>query len=194
MDPIQPAIPPAANQNSTDPSAGQRLSDQFDAFNEASGRLHELLTEGLARSRDDLKSAFNSFAADTQKAYQRLRQELHADKRISVTLLNELLEIGLDMDHLVATRAPASDAEAVAGWGEAVEVQARKVRAALERHGIHPYDAVIGSAYDPSLHERVDSREVIGTPPGRVLEQQSPGYASRQPEFVLRRPRVIISE
>ena len=76
MDPLQPAAPPATNPEPNDPSAGQRLSDQIDALYQAGGRLHELLMEGLSRSRDDLKSAFNSFAADTQRAYQRLRQEL----------------------------------------------------------------------------------------------------------------------
>ena len=75
-----------------------------------------------------------------------------------------------------------------------VEVESRKVQAALLRHGIHPYDAVIGSPYNPALHERVGSRRVEGMDALRVAEQREHGYASQQPEFVLRRPKVIVSE
>lgn len=193
MEPVQPSSSSQGNRESW-PALGQKLSEEIAALRETNGRLHDLFAEALARSRVDLKAAFNSFAADTQRAYQRLRQELHGEKRLSVALLNELLEIGLDMDRLAATRAPAGDPTALAGWCEAVEVQARKVRSALERHGIHSYDAVIGAPYDPALHERVDARHAGGIEPGRILEQQAPGYASRQPEFVLRRPKVIVSE
>jgi molecular chaperone GrpE (heat shock protein) len=73
-------------------------------------------------------------------------------------------------------------------------VEARKVQAALLRHGIHAYDAVLGSAYNPALHERVGSRRTEGMDPLRVAEQVEAGWASQQPEFVLRRPKVIVSE
>ncbi len=79
-------------------------------------------------------------------------------------------------------------------WAEAIEVESRKVQAALLRHGIHPYDAVIAAAYDPKMHERVGSKRVEGMGPNLVAEQRERGYASQQPEFVLRRPKVIVSE
>ena len=52
----------------------------------------------------------------------------------------------------------------------------------------------IGAPYDPKLHERVGSRRVDGMDALRVAEQRERGYASQQPEFVLRRPKVIVSE
>lgn len=173
---------------------GKRLSEEIGALRETSGRLHELFAEAIAHSREDLKAGFNSFASETQRAFQRMRQELQGEKRLSLTLLSELLEIGLDLDHLVAAQPPAEDAKALAGWAQSVAVEARKVRAALEHHGIHAYEAVVDSVYDPALHERVGARHVEGTPPGRVLEQQANGYASSQPDFVLRRPKIIVSE
>ena len=57
-----------------------------------------------------------------------------------------------------------------------------------------PYDAVISSPYNPALHERVGSTRVEGMGPNLVAEQRERGYASQQPEFVLRRPKVIVSE
>ena len=79
-------------------------------------------------------------------------------------------------------------------WAEAIEVESRKVQAAIVRHGIHPYDAVISAPYNPAIHERVGSARVEGMGPLLVAEQRERGYASQQPEFVLRRPKVIVSE
>ena len=83
---------------------------------------------------------------------------------------------------------------ALSRWADGVEVQSRKVAAALIRHGIHRYDAVIGSPYNPAMHERVGSKRVDGLEALRVAEQTQHGFASQQPGFVLRRPKVIVTE
>ena len=44
------------------------------------------------------------------------------------------------------------------------------------------------------LRERVGSARVEGMGPLLIAEQKERGYASQQPEFVLRRPKVIVSE
>src|SRR5205085_11153942 len=111
-----------------------------------------------------------------------------------LALLNELLEVAHDLQGIVAARPSPDDPEAVGRWIEAVEIESRKVQAALLRHGIHPYDAVISSPYNPALHERVGSKRVEGMGPNLVAEQRERGYASQQPEFVLRRPKIIVSE
>ena len=171
-----------------------RLCEEVIALRETNNRQHKLFEQALVKSRDTMQASFNSFAADTQRAYQQLRQEVHGEKRVTLALLNELLEIGFDLEHLVAARPRDGDAEALCRWADGVEVQSRKVQAALRRHGVHPYDAVLGSAYNPALHERVGSRRAEGMDPLRVAEQQQHGYASQQPEFVLRRPKVLVSE
>jgi GrpE len=186
-----------------------RLCEEVIALREMNNRQHKLFEQALQKSRDVVQSSFNSFAAETQRAYQQLRQEVHGEKRVSLALLNELLDIGFDMerlatswrDHLAADR-PSSDVpdsvaawiKAVEGWAEAVQVEARRVQDILQKNGIHRYDAVIGSEYAPALHERVGSCQAEGMPPLRVAEQREHGYASQQPEFVLRRPKVIVSE
>jgi molecular chaperone GrpE (heat shock protein) len=164
------------------------------ALREVMQREHKLFVQTLQKNRADQQATFNSFAGDTQRAYQQLRQELTAEKRVSLALLNELLEIGTDLLHVVAARPAAEDHKAMARWADGVEVQSRKVQAALLRHGIQQYDAVIGSPYNPALHERVGSRRAEGMGPLLVAEQVERGYASQQPEFVLRRPKVIVSE
>jgi hypothetical protein len=171
-----------------------RLCEEIIALREMNNRQHKLFDQALTTARNEMQRSFNSFAGDTQRAYQQLRQELHGEKRVSLALLNELLELGTDLLHIVASRPALGDAEAVARWADAVEVESRKVQAALLRHGIQTYDAVIGSPYNPALHERVGSKRVEGMGPLLIAEQREQGYASQQPEFVLRRPKVIVSE
>lgn len=171
-----------------------KLCEEVISLRERNNRQHTEFERKLNGVRDELKGSFNSFAADTQRAYQQLRQEVHGEKRVSLALLNELLEIGQDLEGIVAARPPLDDVEALKRWAEAVEVESRKVQAGLLRHGVHPYDAVISSPYNPALHERVGSKRVEGMGPLLVAEQREHGYASQQPEFVLRRPKVIVSE
>lgn len=195
----RPRIPPDGPEP---PAVGMsslyRLFEAFIALREKNERQHKLFEQTLTRTRDTLQTNFNTFAAETQKAFQGLRQELHGEKRISLTLLNELLEIGLDLLRIVAARpvVHAADEEAAAlnRWMEAVEVESRKVQDMLVRHGIRPYDAVVGARYNPALHERVGSRRMEGMDAFHVAEQVEPGYASQQPEFVLKRPKVIVTE
>lgn len=171
-----------------------KLCEEVIALREYDKRQLRSLEQTLNKVRDELKTSFNSFAADTQRAYQQLRQETHGEKRVSLTLLNELLETAHDLKAIVAARPMLDDAEALERWIEAIEVESRKLDAALLKHGIQPYDAVISSPYNPALHERIGSKRVEGMGPLLVAEQIERGYASQQPEFVLRRPKIIVSE
>jgi molecular chaperone GrpE (heat shock protein) len=187
--------PPSAKAPHTlGASSIYRLCEEIIALRETESRQHKLFEQKLAATRDVLQTSFNSFAADTQRAYQALRQELHGEKRISLALLNELLEVALDLERIVTARPQRTDEVAMAAWVESVAIETRKVQSALVKHAIHRYDAVIGSAYNPALHERVGSRRVEGMDALRVAEQLEHGFASQQPDFVLRRPKVIISE
>jgi hypothetical protein len=171
-----------------------RLCEEIIALREINHRQHKMFDQALARSQEEIQRQFNNFAADTQRAYQQLRQELNGDKRLSLVLLNELLETGLNLERLAAHRPTPEDEEAMGGWAEAVAVEARRVQTALSSLGIQPYDAAVGSPYNPALHERVGSQRVEGMAAFLVAGQQERGYASQQPEFVLRRPKVIVSE
>lgn len=175
-------------------SALYRLFESFIALREKNERQHKLFEQTLNRTRDGLQSSFNQFAAETQKAYQQLRQDVVGEKKFSLALLNELLDLALELDHILAARPPLPADGAWRGWLTGLEVQQRKVHDALERFGIVPYDAPLGSAYHPALHERVGGCRVDGLDAYRIAEQRERGYASQQPEFILRRPKVIVTE
>ncbi|MCI0639397.1 MAG: nucleotide exchange factor GrpE, partial [Gemmataceae bacterium] len=150
------------------------------------------------RARDSLQSSFNSFAADTHKAYQQLKQEIVGEKRFTLALLNEFLDLAIELDHIVSARPVipdlGPDSGPLARWLEAVEIQNRKVQECLKRYGIHPYDALVGQPYNPALHERVGCKHLDGMDGHRIAEQLQRGYASQQPEFILRRPKVLVTE
>src|SRR5205807_1510662 len=76
-------------------SALQRLCAEMIALRERSDRQHKLFDQALAQVRDDLGARFGRFAADAQSAYQRLRDELTGEKRVSLALLNALADAAL---------------------------------------------------------------------------------------------------
>lgn len=173
------------------------LIESMIALTDRNKAQHKLVSRDLSELRDSLQSAFNNFASETQRAYQQLRQEINGEKRICLALFNELLELSSDLEQISAARPEIPDTEEMEPlrrWAEAIDIQKRKVEAALARHGIVPYDAEIGAEYRPELHERVGTTKVEGLGPHLVAEQRERGYASQQPDFVLRRPRVLVSE
>ena len=81
-----------------------RLCEEIIALREINNRQHKMFEQTLMKTRDAVQASFNSFAADTQRAYQQLRQETVGEKKVSLALLNELLEVGQDLEHIVAAR------------------------------------------------------------------------------------------
>jgi molecular chaperone GrpE (heat shock protein) len=172
----------------------RRVCAELIALRERNDRQHRVFEQALAQARDDLQARFDRFAADTQQAYQRLREELTGEKRHSIALLNALVDVALDLQRVAAARPAIADSQPAAGWADGVAVAARRAEAVLAQFGVHRYDAVVGAAYVPALHERVGSRGVDGMGPLLVAQQLESGFASRQPDFVLRRAKVLITE
>ena len=193
-------IPEDAEASTLGMSSVYRLFEAFIALRENNAREHKMFEQTLTRARDSLQDSFNTFAAQTQKAYQQLRQEMQSEKKIALTLLNDLLDLALDLNHVVASRPSLPEAsgpalEPVRLWMEGLQVQNRKVQDSLSKHGIHTYDAVVGMPYNPALHERVGSKRVEGMDALRVAEQIQQGF--RQSAAGIRaalRPKIIVTD
>src|SRR5688572_32828272 len=95
-------------------SSVYRLFEAFIGLREKNERQHKLFEQTLNRARDSLQSSFNTFAAETQKAYQQMRQEMVGEKKFSLSLLNELLDLAIELDHIVAAK-PAISTAAIEG-------------------------------------------------------------------------------
>lgn len=174
-----------------------KLFEAFIALREKNSREHRVFEQSQSRVRDLLLEGFDKFVKETQGAFQNLRQVMTGEKKMAITMLNEMLELAQDLEHIVAAKPAIPESkenEATRRWAEAIEIECRKVQAGLLRHGVHPYDAVIGAPYNPALHERVGSTRVDGMDGLRVAEQREHGWASNTPDFVLRRAKVIITE
>jgi hypothetical protein len=85
-------------------SSVYRLFEAFIALREKNGREHKMFEQTLNRARDSLQSSFNTFAGDTQKAYQQLRQDVLGEKKFSLTLLNVILDLGIEMNHILESK------------------------------------------------------------------------------------------
>src|SRR5437660_3276740 len=89
----------------------RRVCTELINLRERTDRQHKLFDQSLSQIRDDLQARFDRFAADVQQAYQRLREEMTGEKRVSIALLNALVEVAIDLDK--ASAAGGSDAVAV---------------------------------------------------------------------------------
>src|SRR5439155_26321247 len=101
-------LPLAAQAEPEMPTMGMssvyRLFEAFIALREKNGREHKLFEQTLNRARDGLQSSFNTFAGDTQKAFQSLRQEILGEKKFSLMLLNVILDLGIEMNHILDSK------------------------------------------------------------------------------------------
>jgi len=187
-----PLAPPPAR--GVAPSTTQRLVEEMIALRESTGRQLKFFEQTIRQLKEDSATNFTNFVTETTKAYQSMRTELHGEKRHALALQSELLEVALDLARIVASRPAEGDAAGLFAWSESVGVLSRKVEQMLARLGIQKYNAVIGSAYNPAIHERVGNKRVEGMGPLLVAEEMEPGFGSQQPEFVLRRPKVLVTE
>ena len=62
---------PAREDHTLGSSTLYRLCAEVIALREKNDRQHKLFEQALTKVREALQSSFNSFAADTQRAYQR---------------------------------------------------------------------------------------------------------------------------
>ena len=188
-----PAAPPR-EEHTLGASTIFKLCDEVIRLREMNNRKHQDFDRTLVKLRDELKSGFDNFAKDTMRAYQDLRKETVGEKKFSMDLLMLLLEICQDLEHITAVKPPPDDPEKVKGWIEAVEVETRKVQAMVGQKNVKEYEARPGEPYNPALHKRVGSERVEGMGPLLVARTVKKGYASQQPDFVLQRPEVIVTE
>jgi molecular chaperone GrpE (heat shock protein) len=187
-----PLSPPPAR--GVAPSTTQRLLEEMIALRETTGRQLKFFDQTVRQLKDESTTNFTNFVTETTKAYQSMRTELHGEKRHALAVQTELLEIAFDLARIVKARPAEGDAAGLFAWSESVGVLSRKVEQIIARHGIQEYHAVIGSAYNPAIHERIGNKRVEGMGPLLVAEEMEPGFASQQPEFVLRRPKVLVTE
>jgi molecular chaperone GrpE (heat shock protein) len=160
-----------------------RLTAAVLNLREESVNSQQHIEQELARTRASLEERFARLAADTQSAYQSLRDELTGENRFGLALLNALVEQTLDLERL-------ADSDPNPG----LHVALRAARESLARFGVTRYAPESGEQYRPDWHECVGREPANGLQTGRILRVIEPGYAAGGPERLVRRAKVIVSE
>src|ERR1700720_2176964 len=96
--------PPERENDTLGASTIFKLCAEIIQLRERNDRTHRDFERTLAKTRDELKGGFDSFAAATQRAYQDLRKETVGEKKFSMDLLMMLLEISQDLEHITAVK------------------------------------------------------------------------------------------
>ena len=122
-----------------------------------------------------LKDAYMRTAADFDNYRKRSRREVDdARKSGREELLKEILPVFDNLERAIQSAQKATEVKAVA---EGVAMVGKQFDATIARLQIVRVPTV-GSMFDPSVHEAIQQVETNDHPPGTVVAEVQPGYAS----------------
>jgi len=136
-----------------------------------------------------LKDAYMRTAADFDNYRKRSRREVDdARKAGREELLKELLPVFDNLERAIQSAQKATDLKAVA---EGVSMVGKQFDGTLGRLQITRVPT-IGNMFDPSLHEAIQQVETNDHPPGTVVAEVQPGYATG--ERLIRAAMVVVAK
>lgn len=167
------------------------------ARTEAPSLKPKYVEELEARTREaeqkvlDVQSRFEQLRAELQRETDETRQRLNrsADERArreKAEFVSGLLPVVDNLQRAIEASAAGSSMEAVL---DGVRGTLNNFESALQAAGVEPIEAV-GTAFDPELHEAVDTVEVEAERDGTVTAEYSRGY--KMGDRLLRPARVQV--
>lgn len=161
---------------------------------EAAGGDYEALMR-LMKENEDLKDKALRAAAEVENMRRRAARDVQDARAYSIAnFARDMLTVADDLQRALDAIPEESKTSGDAGFKaliEGVEITARGLLAALERHGVRKL-APEGEKFDPNFHEALfeipDPQVVSGT----VLQVVQPGYSIG--ERVLRPAKVGVSK
>ncbi len=146
----------------------------------------------LAEARAEiakLKDAYMRTAADFDNYRKRSRREVDdARKAGREELLKELLPVFDNLERAIQSAQKATEVKAVA---EGVSMVGKQFDGTLGRLQITRVPTV-GNMFDPSVHEAIQQVETNDHPPGTVVAEVQPGYATG--ERLIRAAMVVVAK
>ncbi|MBA3643316.1 MAG: nucleotide exchange factor GrpE [Chloroflexia bacterium] len=154
------------------------------AANDAATAEHEAIDlKAVLAERDSYLDQLQRSRADLANFRRRTEQERAQIREIAnQALLSQLLPV---LDDFQRALAAVPEAERATPLVEGLTLIERKFWSVLERAGVRPLE-VEGQAFDPSLHEAVES--VPGSAANTVVDVYQPGYRIGQ---TLLRPAIV---
>jgi molecular chaperone GrpE len=157
---------------------------------EAVASLHEKqkALEQKEKEAAEFKDKYLRTLAETENARKRIRQQSEESARIQrEALLRDLLSIIDNLERAVAAARDGGNGKSIV---EGVEMVLRSMTDFLRSHGVTQLSA-IGQAFDPLLHEAVDSVVSTQHQPNTVVDEFLRGYYIG--DRLLRPARVAVS-
>jgi molecular chaperone GrpE len=155
----------AAEPEST--SEGERgLLDTIDALKSEQGKNEERIRELedlLLRGRAELENLRKRFQKESQEALKYAIDPFVKDLLPSIDNLERALEAAKGTDNSEALL-------------QGVTLTLGELKRALAKHGVQEVNSV-GLAFDPRVHEAIESQETEDVPSGHVAKEYQKGYA-----------------
>jgi len=96
-----------------------------------------------------------------------------AASRAADSLRLKVLDALDDFDRAIEARPPALADDP---WAEGIAAIDRKLRALLEREGVHPMEPTVGQPFDPRLHQAISHVAGSGRPADEIVGEFARGY------------------
>lgn len=185
---ILPAVstetPPAGSETETDATDVAQANEPEAQATEPQDPLAAAQAEA-ARLKDQLLRTL----ADFDNFRKRTRRDLvDAERRAREDLLKELLPV---FDNLERAAQHAESATEVQALADGIGMVMRQFADTLGKVGVERI-AALGQAFDPSVHEAVQSLETRDHPPGAVAAELQAGY--RLGDRVIRPAMVVVAK
>lgn len=128
--------------------------------------------ERLAAERDEAIASWKRAQADYQNLRRRLQSDIDAAvARSKRSLVSELLLVADYLEMALATEVATREGENLRAG---IEMTRSALMRALEREDVRPMPE--GGAFDPAVHQAIESVPTDEAPPGTILSTSRRGY------------------
>jgi molecular chaperone GrpE len=184
--PVEEAsTPPPATASPVDEA--EAVEQDLDDLSKAQAERDEYL-ELAQRTRADFENYRKRMAAEVESAARRGKREVIGELITVLDNLERALEAaGIDP----AAAAGDEQPEVKGALEQGLVLTCRDLAGALSAAGVEAVDPA-GEAFDPNLHEALQTRSAEGVEPGSVLDVVQRGY--RLDGQLIRPARVVVSE
>jgi molecular chaperone GrpE len=176
-----------------DPEDAERVNEEVEAPSLKPKYVEELEARTLAAEKQvqDVQARFEQLRRQLQRETDETRQRLNrsADERAAnekAKFIADFLPVLDDLQRAISAASENSPRDAML---EGIRSIANSVENALTNAGVEPISAV-GEAFDPELHEAVDTADADPEMDGIVISEYSRGF--RMGDRLLRPARVTV--
>jgi len=152
--------------------------------------VSDIELESLRRDSQDYKEKYLRVLAESENARKRLQKE--REEMIQYSLRNMVCDFLPPIDQMENALKHADNAsEEVKQWSVGFQMILNHFRDVLTNNGVQAFDS-LGQAFDPHMHEAIESVPSSDHPAGIVVEEALRGY--KMGDRVIRPARVKVSK